>query len=54
MKRAYETPVAEKVSFRYQEQVAASTSSDCISAWINAGTYHCESDQPTLWEKKNT
>lgn len=53
MKKTYETPVAEKVEFRYQEQVAASASaSSCISAWINAGAGHCEGE-PTLWERKN-
>lgn len=52
MKKTYETPVAEKVEFRYQEQVAASAS-NCISAWINVGLNYCESDTPTLWEENN-
>lgn len=38
MKKTYETPVAEKVEFRYQEQVATST---CISVWMNEGVNSC-------------
>lgn len=52
MKKVYETPVAEKVAFCYQEQVAASTS-QCINVWINVGSDYCASGNPTLWEKGN-
>lgn len=39
MKKNYETPIAEKISFRYQEQVVASNT--CISTWINIGSDAC-------------
>lgn len=45
MRRAYETPAAEKVAFRYQEQVAASSTTpagECIAIWINEGEFSCE------------
>jgi len=32
MKKKYDTPVAEKVSFNYKEQVVASGSGDCY--WV--------------------
>lgn len=47
MKRVYETPVAQKVSFRYQEQVASSLStptpsvSQCVMVWVNQGNLSC-------------
>lgn len=41
MKRVYETPVAQKVSFRYQEQVASSTVSQCTMIWRNQGENGC-------------
>lgn len=40
MKRKYETPVAEKVNFKYQEQVVASNST-CQSVWVNIGLSEC-------------
>lgn len=46
MKRTYENPVAEKVAFRYQEQVAASNTEpsddQCVAVWINEGAFRCE------------
>lgn len=54
MKKTYETPVAEKIEFRYQEQVAASISTiSCIPVWINIGETVCEKDN-TLYDPKNT
>lgn len=51
MKRVYETPVAQKVSFRYQEQVASSlinptptpSISQCMMIWRNQGENGCTS-----------
>ncbi|MBQ3045683.1 MAG: hypothetical protein IJO03_08260 [Clostridia bacterium] len=40
MKKTYETPVAEKVNFKYQEQVTASNTA-CISRWVNIGLTEC-------------
>lgn len=40
MKKQYETPVAEKVEFQYQEQVVASNST-CSSTWVNVGVFEC-------------
>ena len=40
MKKQYETPVAEKVEFQYQEQVVASNST-CSSSWVNIGIFEC-------------
>lgn len=40
MKNTYETPTAEKVTFRYQEQVAASGS--CSNHWTNIGDSTCQ------------
>lgn len=43
MKKTYETPVAEKVTFQYQEQVTASgTTKDCTSQWTNIGDSTCQ------------
>lgn len=47
MKKTYETPVAEKVEFQYQEQVVASTG-QCVSQWVNIGTTDCESGNKHL------
>lgn len=51
MKRIYAAPTAEKVAFRYQDQVAASTGF-CISVWTNIGNTYCEGNYE-LVEKKN-
>lgn len=50
MKRTYETPNAEKISFCYQEQVAASSPSvePCISVWVNSGDNSCTSGNSYL------
>ena len=40
MKKQYETPMAEKVNFQYQEQVVASNAA-CSSAWVNIGLLEC-------------
>ena len=42
MKRNYETPVAEKVTFQYQEQVTASGAT-CTNQWVNIGDTTCNS-----------
>lgn len=39
MKKTYETPVAEKVEFRYSDQVVAS--GGCVSRWIYYGEFAC-------------
>ena len=45
MKKTYETPNAEKISFEYQEQVVASNAgNNCISTWINTGAEYCADD----------
>lgn len=41
MKKAYETPVIEKVSFCYSDQVVASGGGGCLSVWVNAGPNSC-------------
>lgn len=41
MKKTYETPVAEKVTFQYQEQVTASGQT-CTSQWTNIGDDTCK------------
>ena len=41
MKRNYETPVAEKVTFQYQEQVTASGATTCTNQWTNIGDDTC-------------
>lgn len=46
-KKPYETPVAEKIAFSYQNQVAAST--QCTNRWTHAGIMYCE-DTPILIE----
>lgn len=46
MKKSYETPVAEKIAFCYQEQVAASTG--CTNRWTHSGIDRC--DNPTWLE----
>ena len=45
MKKTYETPNAEKISFQYQEQVVASNfgggSNTCVDLWVNIGDQSC-------------
>lgn len=53
MKKNYETPVAEKVTFQYEEQVVASTGEKCISAWLNAGGSSCVEGDPEHVEYLN-
>lgn len=50
MKKQYESPVAEKVSFCYSDQVVASGggSDSCISVWMNTGEYSCTSGNAWL------
>lgn len=50
MKKSYETPVAEKIAFCYQEQVAASTR--CTNRWTHAGMACCEGDP--VWAETYT
>lgn len=46
MKKTYETPNAEKISFEYQEQVVASNVTEgCISVWVNTGAEGCSEDK---------
>ena len=47
MKKTYETPNDEKISFEYQEQVVASNAATegCISVWINTGVEGCSEDK---------
>lgn len=45
MKKTYETPVAEKVTFQYQEQVTASGGQTCTNQWINIGDTTCQKDE---------
>lgn len=33
MKKAYATPVAEKIEFRYNEQIAAESGLTCTQVW---------------------
>ena len=40
MKKFYETPAAEKVTFQYQEQVTASGGT-CTNQWTNTGDDTC-------------
>ena len=39
MKKEYETPAAEKVTFQYNQQVVASIG--CIDVWVNTGGSSC-------------
>ena len=49
MKKVYESPVAEKVTFQYQEQVVASNGSEgCTSQWVNYGDGSCTSGNAHL------
>lgn len=51
MKGTYETPIAEKVEFRYSNQVVASgAQSGCISQWIFTGENSCtDGNQHLAW-----
>ena len=40
MKKTYETPVAEKIEFCYEDQVVASSGENCI-AYILTGSGSC-------------
>lgn len=42
MKKVYESPVIEKVSFKYQEQVVASGTRVCEDRWVNIGVGACQ------------
>ena len=48
-KKAYETPVAEKNEFQYQEQIA---SSNCEDVWVNTGVESC-TEGNAHWEHLN-
>ena len=48
-KKKYTAPVVEKVEFRYQEQVVASS---CQDVWVNIGESSCTDDN-AHWEKLN-
>lgn len=42
MKKSYETPIAEKIEFCYQDQIVASGNQGCISMWVIRGDYSCD------------
>ena len=48
MKKTYETPVAEKIEFCYEEQVVASGAQGCTNAWVNEGAESCTSGNSFL------
>ena len=48
MKKSYETPIAEKIEFCYQDQIVASGNQGCINVWINQGGNFCEDDNKFL------
>jgi hypothetical protein len=52
MKKTYETPNAEMISFQYQEQVVASNADSCSDIWVNIGSDSC-TDGPAHWERLN-
>lgn len=37
MKKTYATPVAEKIEFRYSDQIAASGGLTCTQVWLGYG-----------------
>ena len=47
LKKTYETPIAKKIEFQYQEQVVASNV--CQDVWINTGENSC-TDGNAHWE----
>ncbi len=50
MKKNYETPVAEKIEFQYEEQVVASNG--CHDVWVNVGATSC-TEGNAHWEHLN-
>ncbi len=50
MKKTYETPVAEKIEFQYEEQVVASNG--CNDVWVNVGETSC-TEGNAHWEHLN-
>lgn len=54
MKKTYETPVAERISFSYRDQVVATSGAgySCIPIWKNVGKYICETT-PELHKPSN-
>ena len=48
MKKTYETPNAEMISFQYQEQVVASNADNCPDVWVNIGSGSCTDGNPFL------
>jgi hypothetical protein len=52
MKKTYETPNAEMISFQYQEQVVASNADNCFDTWVNIGFASCTDGNP-YWERLN-
>ena len=49
-KKAYETPVAEKVEFQYDEQIAAS---ECKKVYEHTGDGYCPEDEQVLVSYNN-
>ena len=39
MKKKYEAPAVEKVTFQYNQQVVASIG--CVDVWVNEGVLSC-------------
>ena len=46
MKKTYETPVAEKIEFCYEDQIVASLGAGCSYQWSNVGEKMCDN-----WEQ---
>ena len=51
MKKTYETPVAEKIEFCYEEQIVASGTSGCEMMWCQKGDYGCDGGFVCTWTK---
>ena len=51
MKKKYEAPAAEKVTFQYNQQVVASIGR-CEDVWVNTGVGSC-TDGNAHWESLN-
>lgn len=52
MKKTYETPSVEKITFEYKDQVVASNGNNCEDVWVNVGVESCTEDN-AHWEKLN-
>ena len=52
MKKTYETPVAEKIEFCYEEQIVASGTSGCKPLWCYSGDSGCTNSENCGWTKE--